>query len=171
VLPKAASPPSAWGDKRDRRPPGTRKDYRRICCGSIRSSGILHRLLQEMESAVVRAWARAAPACVRGLPGLDARRQRTGARRVWMSGRRLSERARACPLTRRIKDALLMLASWSEAGCASSWLCERVTGFPGPSARTGEPANACLGIGRLSDHPHPLLFPDSPRWRHWQFDE
>jgi hypothetical protein len=30
---------------------------------------------------------------------------------------------------------------------------ERVTGF--------EPANACLGIGRLSDRPHPLLFPDS----------
>jgi hypothetical protein len=43
----------------------------------------------------------------------------------------------------------------SEAGYACPWLFERVTGF--------EPANTCLGIGRLSVHPCPLLFPGFPR--------
>ena len=36
-------------------------------------------------------------------------------------------------------------------------------GIPRPAAWAGEPANACLGIGRLSVHRHPLLFPDSLR--------
>ena len=45
-----------------------------------------------------------------------------------------------------------MVASSSEAGRPCIRLLERVTGF--------EPANPCLGIGRLSDHPHALLFPE-----------
>ena len=36
-------------------------------------------------------------------------------------------------------------------------------GISWPAAWAGEPANACLGIGRLSDHPDALLFPDSLR--------
>ena len=36
-------------------------------------------------------------------------------------------------------------------------------GISWPAAWAGEPANACLGIGRLSDHPRTLFFPDSLR--------
>jgi len=63
-----------------------------------------------------------------------------------------SERVRACALTLRIRDSFSMWASSSDAGRPCIRLRERVTGF--------EPANACLGIGRLSDHPHALLFPE-----------
>ena len=39
-------------------------------------------------------------------------------------------------------------------------------GIPRSGARAGELANACLGRGRVTDCPIPLLFPGFSRWRH-----
>jgi len=107
-----------------------------------------------------RGWARAAPACASSAVLCLDEGTRRGIERLGApdGGKRKGQSVSSDPANKGcILDVGLLVG-----GRMVLFLAARAgDGIPRPAARAGEPANACLGIGRLANHPDALFFPDS----------